>query len=606
MFGQEAKVIRALAPLLRPYSGRMSLFVVLAFLESISEGIGISLFIPLLSSLDESTFNTGSNTWLSNFLGQFFVLVPPSRRLPVIALSIFGLVLARSILSYSASLVSARIDMRLDHHLRRRVLDQFFRVGVREIEKREPGKLMNTLEDVTVATSQAIWTLFGLIINAWTILVLTILLLLLSWRLTLLVLAALVLVSVVLKLLTRRVETVARKSLAAHQALSQRALELLKGLRTIRAFGREAHEREEFSKVSWEVSQQSYEFLRISSLISPLGQLLAAVILIAVLMATLKDPSNLPAVLVFVFILYRLHPQVLAADESRNALVAAGPYVEELRSLLDETDKEYIASGSIVYQTLQEVIRFDEVTFRYGVDQPWAIDGVSFEIAKGSTVALVGPSGAGKSTLISLLLRLYDPDSGDIFVDSTPLRDLDLENWRSGLALASQDTYIFNASLRDNIAYGRLEASDEEIVSAARLADAHDFISALPNGYETVAGDQGVRLSAGQRQRVALARAIVRRAGILVLDEAINALDSISEHVIHGSIRSLPQDSTVIIIAHRLSTIELADHVLVLEAGRVQEQGSAQELLQNKSLFNRFYELQQSQLQSFEPDNQTE
>ena len=216
---------------------------------------------------------------------------------------------------------------------------------------------------------------------------------------------------------------------------------------------------------------------------------------------------------------------------------------------------------------------------------------VSAQIPRGRMTALVGTSGAGKSTFINLLLRHYDPDAGEITVDGVRLQDLEVSTWRDHLAVASQDTHIFNTTISKNIAYGRLAATPDEIVAAAKQADAHEFISALPDSYETIAGDQGVRLSGGQRQRIALARAIIRDAKILILDEAINALDSISEHVIHESIKRLGSDRTVIIIAHRLSTIEQADQIIVLDAGRVQDQGRAADLLEKEALFKRLYDL---------------
>jgi subfamily B ATP-binding cassette protein MsbA len=253
-----------------------------------------------------------------------------------------------------------------------------------------------------------------------------------------------------------------------------------------------------------------------------------------------------------------------------------------------------VQSGAVVLDRLRTGIRFDGVSFRYGPEDRWAIEDVCLEIPRGKRIALAGPSGAGKSTLISLLLRFYDPQRGTITVNGAPLRDLDLESWRRRLAVVSQDTHIFNASIQDNIAYGRGNADLDEVIAAARQADAHEFISALPNGYDTLVGDQGIRLSGGQRQRIALARAIVRKADVLVLDEATNALDSISERAVLDSIQALGDECTVISIAHRLATIMQADEIIVLEAGRVKEQGHAAELLANQSLFARLYQLQEA------------
>jgi subfamily B ATP-binding cassette protein MsbA len=321
--------------------------------------------------------------------------------------------------------------------------------------------------------------------------------------------------------------------------------------------------------------------------------MLAGALLIVVLYTALKDPGNLSMVLVFIFILYRLHPQVLELDEGRNTLVAAAPEVEQLVQLLHDSEKQTIHTGQVPFDTLADAVRFDSVSFRYSPESPWALTDVTMQIPRGQRIALVGPSGAGKSTLITLLLRFYDPQSGTILVDGIPLSDLDLHSWRRHLAVVSQETHIFNASVRENIGYGRPDAGEDEIVAAARLADAHGFISALPHGYDTQVGDYGVGLSGGQKQRIALARAIVRKPDILILDEATNALDSLSENVVMDSVRALGSDVTVIAIAHRLSTVMHSDNIVVLEGGRIKEQGPPAELLRNQALFAQLYELQQ-------------
>jgi len=266
--------------------------------------------------------------------------------------------------------------------------------------------------------------------------------------------------------------------------------------------------------------------------------------------------------------------------------------VEAVQALLDRTDKRYLMSGTHVQPALARGIAFDRVSFRYDTAEDPALTEVSFTIAAGRTTALVGLSGGGKSTIIKLILRFEDPTDGAIFVDGRPLPGLDLESWRSQLALVSQDVYLFNATVRENIAYGRLDATFDEIVDAARQADAHEFIERLPAQYETPLGPRGVRLSGGQQQRISLARALVRNPAVLILDEATNALDSISESWIQGTLEKLCDQRTVIMIAHRLSTIERADRIIVLDKGRVQEQGTLTDLLAADDLFARLYHLQ--------------
>ena len=594
IFRPELSVISKLGFLLRPHSGRMFARTVMGVFESLSEGLSVSLFIPFLAALDQETFATDADNWLGTQLGQLFTAIPASHRLAVIALSIFALILMRSLLNYGGTLVAAGIERQLEHSLRDRIMAQLLHVDMRYLDHTRPGRLLNTLQDVTSTAIITIWTLFGLIVNLSMIGVFTAFLLLLSWKLTLFVGVALAAISLTVKLLTHRVESLSQSHLDADQDLKQCVLEILQGMRTVRAFTREDHERERFARISRRMSQIEFDLHKTGGLIGPVAQLLAGALLVVVLFTALQDPGNLSMVLVFIFILYRLHPQMLELDEGRNNLVAAAPEVEEMMRMLRETASPAVRSGPVVFERLQTGIRFDGVSFRYAPDNDWALEEVCLEIPHGKRIALVGPSGAGKSTLLNLLLRFYDPQQGAITVDGAPLKKLELASWRRRLAVVTQDTHIFNATISDNIAYGRPDAEPNEIIAAARKADAHGFISALPDGYDTLVGDQGVGLSGGQRQRIALARAIVKKADILVLDEATNALDSISERTVLDSIQASGDACTVISIAHRLSTVMQADEIIVLEAGRIKEQGPAAELLANQSLFARLYQLQEA------------
>ncbi len=593
MFRAELSVIRKLGSLLRPYSGRMGILAVLGVLESVAEAIGISLFIPFLTSLDQESFAPEDDSWLGSQLARLFSAIPPSDRLAVISLSIFGLIFLRSALSYVGSVRAATIDLELEQSLRDRVMAQLLEADMSYLERTRPGEMLNTLDSVISTVNATIWTLLGLIVNFSMVLVFATFLMLLSWKMTLFVGVALAVISLIVKLLTLRVEALSNEQLAAEQDMAQRALEILNGMRTIRSYTGEKLERGRFAKISQRVSGIEFELHKIASLITPIAQLLAGTLLIVVLYTALRDPGNLSMVLVFIFILYRLHPQVLELDEGRNTLVAATPEVEQLVQHLHDSGKRSIHTGRIVFEALADVIRLDHVSFRYSPEGPWALTDVTLDIRRGQRIAFVGPSGAGKSTLVALLLRFYDPQRGSINVDGIPLTDLDLRSWRQHLAVVSQDTFIFNASVRQNIGYGRPDAGEEDIVSAARLADAHGFISSLPQGYDTCVGDHGVGLSGGQKQRIALARAIIRKASILILDEATNALDSISEGVVMDSIRALGSQCTVIAIAHRLSTVMHSDRIVVLEGGCIKEQGPPAELLRNQALFAQLYQLQQ-------------
>ncbi len=590
---KELKVIRAIRPLTKRHPVAIKAMIVLGLLEALTEGLGISLFIPFLYSLDAETVSSAGEGSLARALTSLFDSVPVDDRLMVISAAIFSLVLLRSVLAYSNGLLFSWVDTRISHHLRCRVFDQLLRVGMRFIERTRSGKLWNALEGETWTATDAVSTFVGLVINLATVTIFTGILLLISWQLTLVVAVSLLLISCLVKVMTRRIEALSQESLRADETLSQRLVELFSGMRTIRAFNRQRYEQRRFTSASKNVGRAGFRIEALSALIQPVSELLAAGLLIAVLFAMLNgNQGNLPAVLVFIAILYRLHPQVQGLDEARTQLAAALPGVQTVMDLLSRDDKPFVRSGSVRFKTLESAIELDSVSYRYDPDDAPALNDVSIRIGKGETTALVGPSGAGKSTLIHLLMRFYEPTTGDISVDGMALHETDLRSWRRKIAVVSQDIHVFNTTVRENIAYGKLDASEPEIVAAAKQADAHDFINSLPDGYDTVVGDQGVRLSSGQKQRIALARAIVRDPEILILDEATNALDSISENVIQASLQRLQRDRTVIVIAHRLSTIEQADQILVLDRGRVVERGTLADLLDNNALFARLYELQ--------------
>ena len=257
-----------------------------------------------------------------------------------------------------------------------------------------------------------------------------------------------------------------------------------------------------------------------------------------------------------------------------------------------KSDKPYLPSGARVLASIEKGIVFENVSLHYNSGKSAALKQVTCSINIGETTAFVGPSGSGKSSLISLICRFYDPSAGRLLIDGVPLPELDLAWWRNRIAVVSQEVYLFNASVAENITYGKLDATREELVEAARKAHAMEFIEELPEGFETILGDRGVRLSGGQRQRLALARAFIRDPQILILDEATNSLDLISEGVVQDALEQFGRNRTVLIVAHRISTIEHADKIIVLDFGRVVENGTVKQLLAAGGLFSRFYALQ--------------
>lgn len=586
------ETLQTLGRLLLAYRGAATALVAVGVLSSLAEGVGVSLFIPFLQSLSgEASLGTGG-AWISRALGSLFQGVPPESRLLVIALCILGVTVLKSGLGYGYGALFGWLDARIGHRLRSGVFQQLLTVGYGFIEKNDHGELLNTLATDTWRTGDALRTLLSGFITLVTALLYVALLLLISWPLTLVVSAALLGISLLVQTQRRRVKRLGEEVQRANVGLTTRMVEGLGAAELVRTFGREEHEQGRFDHASDRVSGSVFRLGLVSGAVGPIYEVLTATLLVAVLVVGVRDTGDLAALLVFIFVLYRLQPKVQSLDGIRLSLDSLAPSVGAVAALMDPEGKPYVRSGSVPWEGLQEGVRFEDVSFRY--DPTWdpALDRVTVTIPAGKTTAFVGRSGAGKSTLIKLLVRLYDPTGGVVTADGVPLSDLDLAAWRGRIAFVSQDAHVFNATVRQNIAYGRLDATDAEVASAAKRADAHGFITALADGYDTEIGERGTRLSGGQRQRLALARAIVRDPDLLILDEATNALDTFSEHLIQEALDVLRRDRTVVVIAHRLSTVEEADHIVVMDGGRVAEQGTLQELLALDGLFAELYRLQ--------------
>ena len=582
------RALRALLPLLRLRRWMVAVIIILGVLTALSEGLSISLLVPFIQN-QMGTADAG----VIGRMTALFQGIPAERRLWWIGVSILMLVVLKNILSYSYSLLFQWVNASISHRLRCGIFHQLLSVSQSYLDGHDSGKLLNTLGTDTWRVSSAFAVLANVIINACMTLTLGSLLLLISWKLTLITGCLLLLISQIVQRLTGRAKQLGLQATAASATLSQRMLETFHGLRLVRAFGRESHEQNRFDVASGTVRKIFWKLESTSALVHPLSEVLTASLLLGIVaVMAMRTPGQVATSLTFLILLYRLQPRIKQFDSDRVALNAFSASVEEVRSLLDETDKPYLRSGARVLSSIEKGIVLENVSLYYGSRKGPALDQVTCAINIGETTALVGRSGAGKSSLISLVCRFYDPSSGRLLIDGIPLPELDLARWRSRIAVVSQDVHLFNASVAENIMYGKLDATREELLEAARKAHALEFIEDLPDGFETVLGDWGLLLSAGQRQRVALARAFIRDPQILILDEATNSLDLISETVVQDALEEFGRGRTIVIIAHRISTIEHADKVIVLDAGKVVESGSVTQLLSKGGLFSRFYALQ--------------
>jgi subfamily B ATP-binding cassette protein MsbA len=581
------RALKTLLPLLRLKVSVLGAMLILGVLTALSEGLSISLLIPLLQS-QALTKSTG----IARMLIAPFETVPADRRMLWIGGTMLVCLLLKNVLSYSYSRLLQRVTASIGHRLRSSLLHQLLSVGQSYLDTHDSGKLLNTLGETWRVTS-AFTLLAGFVINGCITVMLIVLLALISWKLTLLSACLLLVISSVIRRLTRHVKRLSREATAANVSLSRRMLEIFHGSRLIRAFGREGYEQNRYNSASQQVAHAFLKIGRISELVRPVSEMLTAPLLLGIfLIPTMQRPGEIATSVTFLVLLYRLQPRVKQMDADRLTLDTLSAPIEEVASLMDKSDKPYLQSGVQELGPIRQDISFVDVCFTYDLGKAPALNNLNFSIGAGQTTALIGPSGAGKSTVINLICRFYDPSSGRLLIDGVPLKKLNLEWWRNQIAMVSQDVHLFNATVAENIIYGKLDATRAELLDATRKAHALQFIEDLPEGFETVLGDRGIRLSGGQRQRLALARAFIRDPQILILDEATNSLDLIAEELVHDALEEFGRDRTVIIIAHRISTIESADKIIVLESGRVAETGPVPELLANNGLFSRLYSLQ--------------
>jgi subfamily B ATP-binding cassette protein MsbA len=587
---KDLRTVRLLLPLLRPYAWGLPAVILLGILSTLAESIGLSLFVPLLQSLGQRHAEIDAPDRLENFFHMVLARVPEGDRLPYIATLILSLTIGKALLTFGHSIMVAGINARITHSLRSRIFAKALRITQEELDQTGCGRLINLLATDTWYAGDAISTFISLVINLCSIFVFTALLVALSWRLTVVVAAGVTLVSVFLQGVTKGAQRLGQQGVAENALLSNRMLDALEGIREIQMFSLTKYLAQRFEKISERVRSVYLRLDLLHRSISPLSEVAYIGLLIALLLVGVKTGNSAPTLIVFLLVLYRLQPQIRQLDGARLSLVALTTPVREVVSFLESNIEPRESQIDGVKLRFENHIDFKDVYFRYGADM--VLHDINVQIPCGHTTAIVGPSGSGKTTLVSLLCRFYNATSGEIRVDGQPLSDVDVDAWRRDIAWVSQEAYMFGATIADNIRYGRLDATRDEVVMAAIQADADHFIRQLPNGYDTAIGNGGTRLSSGQMQRIALARAFVRKPRILILDEATNALDSISEETIRAALRGISGMRTVIIISHRLSTVRHADHVVVLSNGRVTDQGSPRELLARRGLLRTFQELQ--------------
>lgn len=585
-------------PMLRRALGQKQLrllpaVVVLGLLSAALEGFGIGLIIPLLNIIMGQQGQTG----LAGFSAVFQHVgasLSERDRLIAISVAILGSIVLKNLFAYANTLLTTFIYGKASHSIRSALSEQLLRVGYPFFLQQSPGRLLNIISNESWRASDAIQITLGAIVNASAAIILLTFLLLLSWQMTLLVTLGLALVQVAHAMLSANLKAPSRSVASRNSQLASQMLHLVHAGRLIRIFGQEQREKAAFDQASDAVRRAAFVLLTRQGALPPLTEILHAMLFLAVVIGAWFANVSFPLIVAFVILLYRLQPYMRSLQMAWSQLQGLSGSLEEVTWMLDPSDKPAPPQGSAAFPGLSQGIKFEDVTFTYSGSEQRAVvlHAASFDLRSGRSTALIGRSGAGKTTIVNLLCRFVEPDSGRILVDGSPLDRIDPSQWRKHIALASQELELVDGTIFDNIIYGQDAASADDAERAAKLAEAHGFIEQLPQGYRTVVGYRGVNLSAGQRQRIALARALVRDPDILILDEATNAVDGLSEAAIVETLKSRAGRRTTIVISHHRSTISFCDDVVILSHGRVKKQApfaalatlSMDELYQHEAL----------------------
>lgn len=547
---------------------------------------------PLKVIFDNILLNKPLPPALSFLQGTLMLGKAPS----VVAMSslIVAIALVRGAFAYAQVHVTSRLGNSMVYTLRRELFGHLQRLSLSFHNRARAGELLtkivsdtNALKDVF---AESILTVFSQLL---TLVAMLAIMFALDWRLTMIVLVIVPVLGGNLLLLYRKARGIARQQRKKEEKIASRISEVMSSVPLVQAFAREQYEEERFGSESAAYLEESIRNDRIEGAAARAVEVISAagtcVVVLFGSLAILRGELTIGLVLVFVSYLNGMYRPIRNLAKLSTQLSKATVSAGRIAEILDKEPEVRDAPDAIEAKTLRGEIVFDRVSFGY--EESETLRDVSFRVAPGERVAIMGASGAGKSTLVSLILRLYDPAGGTISVDGIDIRRFTRESLRREIGLVLQGSILFGTSVRENIAYGKLDATTEEIVAAAKAANAHEFIEELEDGYETILGERGSTLSGGQRQRLAIARALVRGTSILILDEPMTGLDIEAEAKLKEALDRLMSGKTCILITHDLKAAAEADRVLLLEGGRTVDCGTHEELLARSPLYKRLFEL---------------
>ena len=512
------------------------------------------------------------------------------------ALAVIGIAAVGSISTYFEKYLTTSVGQWVMHDLRRTLYHHIQRLSLTYHDHKKTGDLISTVtSDIDAIQDFISSVLLGMVVNTLTLVGMLAVMFYLNWRFTLIALSVAPVLFVVVYSFTRRIKQASRAVRKKEGEVVSVVAEVLSSIRVVKAFSREDYEQERFERQSLESVETALRARSLKAKLAPIVEVLVAVGTSLVLWygvhLVLRGEMTTGSLLVFIMYLGKMYKPMRELSKMTDTLSKTVVGYERIQEVLETERDVRNIRGARPAPNFKGAISFSHVNFNYAKDDRILQD-VDFKIEPGQIAAFVGPTGAGKTTIASLIARFYDPVSGQVTIDGQDIRQYKLKSLRRQISFVLQETLLFHAPVWQNIAYGRPEASREEIIRAAKLASADEFIVRMPEGYDTMVGERGVTLSGGQRQRIAIARAIIREAPILILDEPSSGLDAASEEVVFEALAKLMEGKTAIVIAHRLATVRRADIIFVLDRGKIVERGTHDELLARGGLYSELYEIQ--------------
>ena len=579
--------------LLRPYRWLVAgIFGVLL----IQIAMGLAAPWPLKVVLDSVVGNHPLPPWLHGMLRPLLGGEGRMHVAGLAAIMVIAIAVVAAIATYIANYLTETVGQRIGNDLRTRAYHHLQQLSLSYFDTHRVGPILSTLtDDVDTIQDFASASTLGIATDLLTILGMLALMLWLQWDFTLVALAVAPLLLIFVSRVRKAVKAATHEVRRRESDIVAVAEEGLQSIRVVKAFDREQLQEQQLAIAGQAAVDAALNARRVKSVVSPTVAVVVAACTALVLWRgsalILAGAMTAGTLTVFISYLVSFFKPVQDLAKLTNTIAMASVGVERVSSLLDAETGVEEKPNATEPKRLKGALSFERVAFSYDGEKPVLRD-VTFEVAPGQLVGVVGHTGSGKSSLVSLIPRFYDPSMGTVRIDGVDLRDYKVHELRQQIAYVLQDTVLFRGTVRDNIAFGRPDADHDEIVEVAKLANAHEFISEMPKGYDSAVGERGLTLSGGQRQRIGIARALIRDSPILILDEPTAALDAESEHLVMSALERLMSDRTVITIAHRLSTIRDADKIVVLEEGVVVEEGTHLDLLSRKGRYAELHRIQ--------------